>query len=174
MSKNRYEYKINGNNYVLRTNREKSETDLIVKYVDNKINDAKKSLNYKNQVMHATLACLNIADDLFDKTKSYESLKKDAEEPLQNYAPLKEKFDLYKESHKEIDKKIQDLEIKVLEYEKQIENLTNSRDKFKLELDRQLKLSEKNIEENKRLMNELLKQEKLTLQAKKQIQELLK
>lgn len=174
MSKNRYEYQINGNNYVLRTDREKHETDKIVLYVNQKIKDAKRNINYKNEVMFATLACLNIADVLFEKEIEYNNLEEKSKEPLEKYGPLKEEFDLYKEKHRETDIKKRELENKIKEYQNLLDSSNNEIDKLRIELDKQIKLSNKNEEQNNKLMQELLNQEKLTLEANKKIQELIK
>lgn len=174
MDKNRYEFEINGNSYVLKTERSKEETDSIVKYVDNEIKKSKSNLKYRNPSMYATLACLNIADDLYDLELKHKNLLKISKIPLENYEPLKNEFDNYRETHKNIDENVKNLENKVKELESILTNITNERDKFKLELDRQISLAEKGKVDNDNLRNRLLEQEKETLKAQKQIQELIK
>ncbi|MFM1514213.1 cell division protein ZapA [Helcococcus ovis] len=173
MEKNRYEFQINGNNYVLKTQRSKDETDKIVYYVDSEIKKAKTALNYRNPTMHATLACLNIADDLYSLELKHKELLKISKEPMEKYEPLKNEFDEFKELNKDSFEKIQKLEAKVKELENYLNYLTSDRDKFKLELDRQITLSEKDRKDNEYLREKLLEQEKETLHAKKQVQELL-
>lgn len=176
MSKNSYEININGNNYLLKTERSKEETDKIVNYVDREIEKANNSLlnKYINPTMSATLACLNIADDLYRVGKEFENLKEISKEPLEKYEPLRDEFEEYKEKHKDADQKIADLLEKLDKLETSIELLTIDRDKYKLELDRQNNIVKKAKEDNEILRSNLLEQEKLTLQTKKQLQELLK
>lgn len=173
MEKTSYEIQINGNNYVLKSQRSKDETDRIVNFVDNEINKAKNTIKYRNPAMHATLAALNIADDLYDLEIRHKSLIDESRIPLENYLPLKEEFDAYKEKHKDADQKIAQNEARIRSLEEKLNYITNERDKFKLELDRQINLSEKEKSDNIDLRNKLLEQEKISLQAQKQIQELL-
>ncbi|EHR34644.1 hypothetical protein HMPREF9709_00614 [Helcococcus kunzii ATCC 51366] len=173
MNRNRYEFQINGNNYVLKTERSKEETDKIVRYVDSEIKKAKDIINYRNPAMHATLACLNIADDLYDLEIKHKSLLEESKIPLQNYQPLKDEFDQYKDKHKNVDQDMERLESKVKTLESQLSNITNERDKFKLELDRQISLYEKDKVDKKNLRDKLLEQEKQCLRYQKQIQELI-
>lgn len=176
MDRNRYEININGNNYLLKTERSKEETDKIVNYVNKEIEKANKSLSnkYINPAMSATLACLNIADDLYRVGREFEQLRQLSKEPLEKYEPLKDEFENYKEKHKDTDLKISELEQKLQNLENSIKLLTTDRDKYKLELDRQNNMVKKAKDDNEILRNNLLEQEKMTLQAKKQLQELLK
>lgn len=176
MDRNRYEININGNNYLLKTERSKEETDKIVNYVNKEIEKANKSLSnkYINPTMSATLACLNIADDLYRVGREFEQLRELSKEPLEKYEPLKDEFENYKEKHKDTDLKISELEQKLQNLENSIKLLTTDRDKYKLELDRQNNMVKKAKDDNEILKNNLLEQEKMTLQAKKQLQELLK
>lgn len=174
MERNSYEIEINGNNYVLKTERSKEETDKIVNYVNNEINEANKIIKVKNPAMTATLACLNIADDLYTVGKDFDSLREISKEPLENYEPLKEKFEQYIEKHKDTDAKMNELENKLFELENSLRLAETQRDNYKLELDRKNNQFKKESEDNEKLRNILLEQEKMTLQAKKQIQELLK
>lgn len=176
MDRNRYEININGNNYLLKTERSKEETDKIVNYVNKEIEKANKSLSnkYINPAMSATLACLNIADDLYRVGREFEQLRELSKEPLEKYEPLKDEFENYKEKHKDTDLKISELEQKLQNLENSIKLLTTDRDKYKLELDRQNNMVKKAKDDNEILRNNLLEQEKMTLQAKKQLQELLK
>lgn len=173
MNRNRYEFQIDGNNYVLKTERSKEETDKIVRYVDNEIKNAKEIIKYRNPGMHATLACLNIADDLYELENKHKALLEESRIPLENYQPLKTEFDQYKERHKDVDQNINRLESKVKELESKLSNVNNERDKFKLELDRQISLHEKDKVDKQDLRDKLLEQEKQCLRYQKQIQELI-
>lgn len=172
--KNRYDVQIGTNNYVLKTTRSKEETDSIVKYVDAEIESASKQLRYKNPAMHATLACLNIADTLFDISREYDSLKKKAEEPLREYEPLMEKYMDIENNSKNSQQIIDSLNQQIRELEEKLNVVQLDRDNFKLELDRQINASQRSKEEIGDLRNKLLEQERQTLVANKQLQEAIK
>lgn len=174
MDKNSFEVQINGNTYVLKTERSREETDKIVNYVDREIEKAKKSVKYRNPSMYSTLACLNIADKLYDIEIRHKRLIDETKEPLENYNPLKEEYESYKQTHKNIDDNVKILESKVNDLEEKLDNMSKDRERYRNELDRQTKLSEKEKSDNEHLRNMLLEQEKETLQAYKQIQELKK
>ena len=176
MDKNRYEININGNNYLLKTERSKEETDKIVNYVNKEIDKANESLSnkYINPTISATLACLNIADELYRVGQEFEQLREFSKEPLEKYGPLLDEFENYIESHRDTDLKISELEQKLEYLDNNIKLLTSDRDKYKLELDRQNNMVRKAKEDNEILRNNLLEQEKMTLQVKKQLQEILK
>lgn len=169
--KNRYDVRIGTNNYVLKTTRSKEETDSIVKYVDAEIESASEQLKYKNPAMHATLACLNIADTLFDISNEYDKLKKLAEEPMREYIPLKQKYDNISTISQSHDNKINELNEKIEFLEEKLKVVELDRDNYKLELDRQINSSQKDKETVDNLRNKLMQQEKQTLAAYKQLQE---
>lgn len=174
MDRNSYEFKIDGNSYVLKTNRSEEEAEKIVAYVDKQIDKAKKTVKYKNKAAYTALACLNIADDLYDIDQELEKLKEDTAEAMENYEPLKAEYHAYKENHKEADILIMNLKEKIFDLEKDLERVSLERDNYKLELDRQKNLADKSIEETTDLRNKLLEEEKKTLMANKKLEELLK
>lgn len=174
MEKNRYNVQIGINNYLLKTSKSKEETEKIVKYVDEMINQAKETLHYRNPTMHATLACINIADELNTKANELEKLKEISAVPIREYEPLKAEFKRYKEDNAEAEQKMKALIEKVEKLENELRLTILDRDRFKLELDRQVKDSERNKIEINDLRNKLLEQEKQTLIAKRQLQEAIK
>lgn len=170
MERNKYEFQIDGNSFILKTFRSKEETDRIVNYVNNHIERAKKSIKYNNKAMYATLACLNIADDLYDTKIEFNKLKKEAKEPMENYGPVKEKF----EDMKENSTNIKDLKERVAKLEKDLSRATNQRDSYKSELESKEKQEQKYKSQVEDLRSKLYKQEQINLQANKKLQQLLK
>lgn len=171
MNKNKYEITIDGNNYVIKTQKSKEETDKIINYLNQEIEEAKRNIKYKNPAMQATLAGLNIADKFFDLKLKYEKLLEESKIPLENYEPLKVEFEDYKKLHSETDEKISFLEQKILNLEKSLQLVNSDKERYKLELDRQNNIVQKSILENEELRERLLEQEKLTLEFEKQLQE---
>lgn len=171
MEKNSYTVQIGANNFVLKTTRTKEETDKIVSYVDKMIELAKEAINYRNPTMHATFACINIADELYSMKKDFEELKKISDLPMKEYEPLKEKLEKYKEDSQDVENAKKELNYKISQLQNELKIKTLDRDRFKLELDRQVKSVEQYKLEIEDLRNKLMEQEKQTLIAKKQLQE---
>lgn len=169
--KNRYDVKIGNNNYVLKTKRSKEETDAIVKYVDTELESAKEQLKYRNPAMHATLACLNIADTLYSISHEYDELRKNSYLPMKEYAPLKEKYDDMLTREHNSDQKISTLEQRISLLQNQVEELLKERDGLKKELDKEHEDMTKYTDRIQFLKNKLIEQEKETLIAYKQLQE---
>lgn len=169
--KNSYEVQIGNNNYVLRTKRSKEETDKIVKYVDTELKGAKKQLKYRNPAMHATLACLNIADTLYSISHEYEELKKSSDLPMREYGPLRQKYEDMLIREHNANQKIGALEERVNQIQAQLEEVEIERAKLKEIIDNnqdQVSEYEKRIQF---LTDKLVDQEKETLSAYKQLQE---
>lgn len=172
--KNRYDVEIGNNNYVLKTKRSKEETDAIVKYVDTELESAENQLKYRNPAMHATLACLNIADTLFSISREYDDLKKKSSEPMKDYEPLKNKYQDLLTRANNSDQKISSLNARIEMLGKEKKGIEAERDKYKNQLEKQDDDSKKSIEEIRFLRESLIEQEKETLSVYKQLQEVLK
>lgn len=172
--KNRYNIKLGKETYNITTFRSKEETDEIVKYVDEEIIKAQNHIRYRNPSMHATLACLNIADKLYEIKSSYNELKKQALIPIREYEPLKRSYENKMHEFNNIEEKTKQLQDQIENLKKELEIITLDRDNYKLELDRKIKASEQMKESVDDLREKLLAQEKITLQANRQIQELIR
>lgn len=171
--KNRYNVRIGNDNYVLKTERSKEETDQIVKYVDTEIESAKKQLKYRNQTMHVTLACLNIADTLYSISHDFDDYKKEAEEPMKEYWKLKEKHEDIKEKANNHFRLAETLKNQVKSLEKELENLKEEREIYKLELEDLKKLIDTDKKDLSILKDKLIEEEKKTLAVYKQLQEVM-
>ena len=172
--KNRYDVKIGNNNYVLKTKRSKEATEAIVKYVDTELESAKNQLKYRNPAMHATLACLNIADTLYTISHEYDDLKKRSQEPMKEYEPLKNKYQDLLTRANNGDQKISYLKSQLDMAEKEKRDLQSQRDSFKSQLEKKDTDKQKDMEEIRFLREALMKQEKETLAVYKQLQEVLR
>lgn len=171
--KNRYNVRIGNDNYVLKTERSKEETDQIVKYVDTEIESARKQLKYRNQTMHVTLACLNIADTLYSISHDYDDYKKEAQEPMREYWKLKEKHEDIKEKASNHFRLAETLKNQVASLEKELENLKEEREIYKLELEDLRSRVEADKKEVGQLKDKLIEEEKKTLGVYKQLQEVM-
>ena len=96
----------------------------LAKYVDKNIKDLSNKNNFLSQTMSATLAALNITDELFKAKIELENLDKESKEPLEQYANVKTQL---KSSNEEINKKESECEA----YKDTI--LSLNREKSKLE-----------------------------------------
>lgn len=171
--KNRYNVKIGNDKYVLKTDRSEEETDQIVKYVDTEIESAKKQIKYRNQTMHVTLACLNIADTLYSISHDYDAYKREAEEPMREYWGLKAKHEDLKSKASEYFKLADSLrgELKLLK--KEIADLKDERDLLKLEVDELTANIDSDKEKVSLLKEKLIEEERKTLSVYKQLQEVM-
>lgn len=174
VDKNRYDVKIGNNNYVLKTKRSKEETDAIVKYVDTELESAKVQLKYRNPAMHATLACLNIADTLYSISKEYDDLKIRAEGPLKDFEPLKLRCEELESRVNNDQQRLSSYQEKINLLEQRNLEVEKERDAYKAELDKNHAELDKYKEQIEFLRNRLIDQENESLQAYKQLQEVLK
>lgn len=171
MDKNRYEVVIGDNTYTIKTNRTKEDTDKIVDYVNEEIEKADQSIRYKNPSFSATLACLNIADRLFSSNEDFDNLQKSQNIPKEENERLKQENESLRQdldsSQDKFERLEQDLEAK----KEELQALMSEKEKYRLELERRVREFEKSDSEIQKLRDQLLEQEKETLQVYKMLQE---
>lgn len=92
---NRLEVNIDGNSYVLSSQKDLGELERTAEYVDSKISELRDANKRFNSTMTATLAALNIADELFSQIEEYASLKEEAKTPIREYPNMKKKVEEY-------------------------------------------------------------------------------
>lgn len=169
--RNRYEVKIGDDFYTLKTLHTKEETDVIVNYVNQEMSQARSQLNYRNPVMHATLACLNIADDLFNTKDELNKLTEEAKIPMAQFEPLSRRFEHAEYELKRANQEINDLKESLASQKQALEKAEHDKRQAQESLDNYLKTQKDSKSEIAYLRQKLIEQEKETLQAYKQLQE---
>lgn len=84
---NRLNVRIFGNDVVLKSTRPDQEMERIVNYVQKQIEDARSPKTRYNKTMQVTLACINLADQLFETRGALDAVESDVasrEEKIQS------------------------------------------------------------------------------------------
>lgn len=155
MEKNRYEFNISGNNYVLKSDKTESEVRQIVKFVNSELEDAKDILNSKHRTASAILACLNIADSLYDLELKHRNLQDMTKDSLENYEPLKNEFNLLKDRFNQIDSENKEINEKLNSINNDWDGIVNENNHLKGEIDRERNENHRLSEENYYLREDL-------------------
>lgn len=103
----------------------------LAKYVDKNIKKLSNKNSFLSQTMSATLAALNITDELFKTKIELEDLEKKAREPLEKYENIKTSFNEAKEEIKNLKSQSKEYKDTILtlnqeksRLEKEVQNLT--------------------------------------------------
>lgn len=172
MAKYKYDFVIDFNNYVLHTDKSKEESEKIVENVNERIKEARGLIKYNNRVMYATLAAINIADELFSIRNEYNNIKENASKALENYEPLKEQYSHLYSVYNTTVSTINDIKESNEKYKKRIEELSLENKKLSSLIEEDKSKVTRLEKENKDLFDSLFSQEKEIKELKKQITEL--
>lgn len=172
MSKYKYDFVIDYNNYVLHTDKSKEESAEIVANVNERIKEARGLIRYNNKVMFATLAAINIADELFTVRNEFNDVKEKASEALENYKPLKEQYAHLYSVYNTTVSTISDIKENNEKYKKRIEELEQSNKNLSDLMEEDKSKVTRLEKENKDLFASLMSQEKEINELKRQIIEL--
>lgn len=99
--KKRIDVMIDGRKFKVVGEEDESYILSLAKYVDENIKKLSSKNSFLSQTMSATLAALNITNELFQKQNELDNLEKKAKEPLEKYEKVKTELDKAK---KEIEK----------------------------------------------------------------------
>lgn len=180
MDKNRFEVEIDGNSYLLKTDKSKEDTDKIVELVEEKILDAKKTIKYRNPVMQSILACLNMADDLFETKTQLLRLEKVSNEAIKNYEPIKDAYQKFRLSfqdnlnklnianneNNELKQNYDKLKDDYSRIKEDYDKLIKQRDEFKIKAESQDEIFEDIVNENDNLRKKVKELENIIEEAK--------
>ncbi len=165
---NKLTMSIGGNVYVLTSSRPDEEMRRVAEYVEEKVNEATSHHRRFNSTMQATLAALNIADDLFETRAALAKLEDASRTPMAEYGSLKEQNDRLSRMHQEDMDQIAVLKRQVQEHLQEIARLRREREQLDQELetqqiafqDKEVDFQEvqKHLEESERKRIEMAKQ----------------
>lgn len=172
--KKRYEVQIGNSSYIIRSARTKEETDSIVDYVNTEIEAAKKSIKYNNPSMVATLACLNIADNLFTIKEDFNKVTSQEDTDHELLENFQEKYQQTLYQLASMEEELQSLRNKQREEDEKYLALEEEKERYRLELNKRMRDFEKSGQELQDLRDKLIAQEAETLKVYKQLQEAIK
>lgn len=142
---NRVVVKIQGSEYNIVSSKNPEQMKIVAKYVDDEMKKVKEGNPKLNSVTTSIVACLNIADILFDCSHENEELHNELETLKQGMSQPSEEFKAEVENiSSELEQKeldiiekdylIEELSNKLKEKEKEIESLNKLNEEIKIEL----------------------------------------
>lgn len=153
-----------------------SETDeyvkALAKYVDKKIKELANKNDRLCQTSTATLAALNIADELYKTKEILIDLENQAKEPMEKYDDLNSELEISKESIKSLEKENIELKSNLLSAKMDNESMDKQIKKY----EQALAFKEKELLENQKMIKSL--QDKIfsnqidLIEVKKELKEL--
>jgi cell division protein ZapA len=172
--KNRINVIIDGRNFTVVGADDEDYVKSLAHYVDKRIKNLATKNERLSQTMAATLAALNIADELFKTKEKLYELERKAKEPLEKFGGLTQELE-------ESKAKIKDLEKLCLEYKDEVIKTKLSKEEQYKEISKikeELEKKEKEIEElkkqNKNLHDKNFQNQLELVEVRKELSEILK
>lgn len=165
---------IDGRNFTVIGDSSEDYIKKLADYVDKKIKEMTQKNDKLSSSMAATLACLNISDELYKLKRELETLKKKAKDPLENYENLIKELNMERAKNEELNKKIETYKDEILDAKRQNEQLNNEIEI----LNKALEMKEEELNESQKLIKKL--QDKVfenqleLLEVKKELEEVIK
>lgn len=165
---NRITVTIGHNEYVLKGSRSDQEMKEIADYVEQQVESASKRNRRLNDTMQATLAAINICDELFTARSQLFDLQESSREPLQQYEPLKKRNEALESERSVLDQRMKEEKTQhdetksaLAEAKAQIKNLEGRLEQQRRssqEKDQDLKALHKNVEDAEQKLLQMTKQ----------------
>ncbi|WFA09877.1 cell division protein ZapA [Tissierella sp. Yu-01] len=172
--KNKVNVIIDGRNFTVVGAGDENYVKNLAYYVDQRIKNLASKNDRLSQTMAATLAALNIADELFKTKDKLNELEKKAKEPLEKFSDLTQELE-------ETKAKIRDLEKLCLEYKDEAIKTKLSKEEQYNEVSKiseQLEQNEIELEElrkqNKNLQDKNFQNQLELIETRKELSEVLK
>lgn len=145
----------------------------LAKFVDKRMKELSSKNERLSQAMVATLAALNISDELFKNNQKLKELESKAKEPLEKYDDVLMEMEKYKEKIKELENINQQFKDEIVRTNFKIEEESNEALKLKeeIELKRLELIKEKEI--NKELQEKNFKNQMELVEVKKELAEFI-
>lgn len=165
---------IDGRNFTVVGDSSADYTKQLAAYVDKKIKEMSSKNARLSSSMAATLAALNITDELYKAYMQLESLKAEAKDPMENYDSILNKLNDVQAKNKELMEECSSFKDEVIAARRLNEQLSKEIDSNKKALD----MKEKELQESQKLIRKL--QDKVyenqmeLLDTKKELEEILK
>jgi cell division protein ZapA len=165
---------IDGRNFTVVGDEDEEYILALARYVDKNIKRLANKNSFLSQTMAATLAALNITDELFKTKEELSDLKKETKEPLENYEDAKinlkkanEEIELLKRELTKSKDEILNLNQEKSKTEKEIKDYIN----LNKEMEEKIKKSEASI---KLLQDKNFKNQIEIVEIKKELKEYIK
>ncbi len=172
--KNKINVMIDGRNFTVVGVDDENYVRNLAYYVDKKIRDLAINNSRLSQTMAATLAALNIADELSKTNTKLKELEGKSKEPLEKFSGLSQELEECKAKVKEMEKLSLEYKDEVIKTKLSMEEQYKETSKVKEELE----LKELEVEElkklNKSLQDRNFQNQLELVEAKKELAELLK
>ncbi len=165
---------IDGRNFTVIGDGSEEYVKMLASFVDGKIKEMTNKNDKLSSSMAATLAALNIADELFKSNKELESLKAEAKAPLENYSSILEQLEVEKNKNEELTIKCNTLKDEIIEAKRQYELLMKENESYK----KAIEIKERELKENqtmiKKLQDKIYENQMELIEVKKELEEVLK
>ncbi|MCF6465212.1 cell division protein ZapA [Clostridium sp. Cult2] len=165
---------IDGRNFTVIGNGSEEYVHKLATYVDKKIKEMTIKNDRLSSSMAATLAALNISDELYRSIRELESLKNKSKIPMENYENIINQLE-------DIKKKNEELDIDCNTYKDELLDLRRENEKLSKEIEnynQALKLKEKELQDNqnmiKKLQDKVYNSQIQLIESKKELEEALK
>lgn len=165
---------IDGRNFTVIGDSSEEYVKMLASYVDEKIKEMTNKNDRLSSSMAATLAALNIADELYRSSKELESLKDKAKAPMENYDAILNELKEEKAKNEDLMNKCNTYKDEVINMRRQNELLLKEIDNNKKALD----MKEKELKDNqvliKKLQDKIYANQIEIIELKKELEEVLK
>lgn len=173
-NKNKINVVIDGRNLTVIASENEEYIRELANYVDNKIKNLSSKNDRLSQTMAATLAALNIADELHKINNKLHELEQRAKEPLEKFSGITHELEVAENRIKELEKINLDYKDDFIREKLSKENLFNEINELREKLD----LKEEEIlelnKQNKSLQDKNFANQLELIEAKKELSETLK
>lgn len=165
---------IDGRNFTVIGNSPKEYVHKLAAYVDKKIREMTSKNGRLSSSMAATLAALNISDELHKSLVELETLKKKSKIPMENYENILDQLE-------EIKRKNEKLEMDCNIYKDELLNMRRENERLNREIEnynQAISLKEKELQDNqnmiKKLQDKVFDSQIQLIESKKELEEVLK
>lgn len=133
--KNRLEVLINGQQYVLMSDRPKKELQEVADFVNGYIHDFQSPANRFNKLSQVTLACLNMGMEYMDQKKAIEGFEAQWEELKNNHQEKQKTNRSLQKNQEELEEKIQELSRIISSKDEEIAKLKREKEELDKEIE---------------------------------------
>ena len=142
---------IDGRNFTVVGNESEDYVRKVANYVDSKIRELTSKNDKLCQTMSATLAALNIADELHKTRDKLHELERQAKDPMEKYDDIIAELEKSKTVIKALEIECSSYKEQIVKLKEELEEITNEKDK----LNQALELKEKDLVESQKMIKSL-------------------
>lgn len=168
---NKITVSIGSHEYVLKSVRPEKEMKEIADYVEQQVEGARNRNRHLNDTMQATLAAINICDELFTARKQLFELQETSSEPMQRYEPLKQRAAALESERSVLDANIKEEKSAHLQTKAALDEVTQQKRQLEERLEAQRRSSQEKEQDLQALQKNVEAAEQKLLQMTKQFQE---